>query len=136
MHPALTAANLTTPIMLVSAALWLAATVTAMTVGPSRTSAPPAPAANPFPVQNRLVLTALETKADRLPLFAARFPADIKQAVVPIAPSPPAALSKGSQEEPAPRDDNDRPRRASDVCQRHHMHKEITRHGKSWRCRR
>jgi hypothetical protein len=143
MHPALTPVNLTGPIALISAALWCAATVTAIIVPDRKTTAPPATAASALPAPDHLLALAptedVLPKADRLP-FAARFAAAPPVSLLP-KPTPVDRTGQNSVLV-APGDrqpTTDRPRRhahARDVCERHGMHKVRTHRGRSWRCRR
>jgi len=90
-------------------------------------------------------------KSDRLALFDARWdrmPTAAAIRVIPIEQpaSPPAPPSRVRAESPSPEPEADpepkrrhrqeREHRHGDICERHAMHKEYTRGGRSWRCRR
>jgi hypothetical protein len=159
MHPSLTPINLTTPITLVSAALWCAAAVFAITVPHHKTNAPLTTAALATPAPDETIAAfaydeeqVSTPKADRLPLFADAPPVDKNwQNSVPVA-QPPKLPSPESlppeMREPSPRSvkpvkeaDDDRDDRHArharhvrdegrDVCQRHGMHKEYYHRGR------
>jgi hypothetical protein len=82
------------------------------------------------------VLVEILAKADRLPLAPADPTAILAKAFADQAPVPtPAELVAESQ----PRNSiaiQLRATRPTDVCTRHGMRKQITRGGRSWRCRR
>ena len=87
-------------------------------------------------------------KSDRLVLFDRRWdtmPAVAEIRTIPLERPEPPPLPVRPEIEPEP----DRPRHhhhveqreqreehPTNVCERHHMHKEYTRGGRSWRCRR
>lgn len=88
-------------------------------------------------------------KSDRLSLFDRRWDtmptvAEIRTIPLekPAPPKPPLIRPEGKDPEPDPDPEpkrhhrQEREHRHRDVCERHHMHKEYTRGGKSWRCRR
>lgn len=72
------------------------------------------------------------SKGDRLPLFAPA-PAPPVEVPPPIWMSTVADIKQARNETPRARN---KPAPERDICTRHGMHKQITRGGKSWRCRR
>jgi hypothetical protein len=132
--------NISTPIAIVSAALWCAAAVTAITVGPSRNNAPLAASIEPEPLPVRIIPIVVHP-VDSTLSFADRY------AVVPPAPVPLSVTTTIAEEPPArsmkqvKQTDDESPRRRAhaevrDICERHGMHKHYTHGGRSWRCRR
>jgi hypothetical protein len=166
MHQLLTPINLTTPITVVSVALWCAAAVFAVTIPHRKTNAPLATAASASPAPDTaLAFAAIDDdgqvstpKADRLPLFVAvqSVPAVDKNqqnsAPVALPPKLPAEPPPPRSMKPVKEADDDRDARddrharhsrhtrdeGRDVCQRHGMHKQYYNRGNwpSWRCRR
>jgi hypothetical protein len=143
MHPLLQP-NLSTPIAVVSAALWCAAAVAVIVAAPEWKNAPLAAAVDPVPPPNLMALADDEQvstpKADRLPLFVPQSVITVNPEELPII-QPPARSVK-----PVKQIDDERPSRrarrahaeARDICERHGMHKQFYHRGRyeSWRCRR
>jgi hypothetical protein len=79
-------------------------------------------------------------KADRLSLFDTRF-AQVRMIPLEKPASPPPTVRPESEPEPEHQhrhveQHDERDVRPKNVCEHHHMHKEVTRGGRSWRCRR
>jgi hypothetical protein len=74
-------------------------------------------------------------KADRLRPSAPRLPLPPTPSPSLSLPPPPAESVAADPPPPPPRARIWRARAQLDLCQRHHMHKVITRHGHGWRCR-
>jgi hypothetical protein len=146
--------NLTTPIVLVSAAIWCAGAVAYVIVGPTHKPAPVALAADPPPAPERMLIAiddiaranAAASKSDRLPITVPAPPSGTDTpAPVPAVPAAPAPAPRIEDPPPVTRtirhatadDSDDRHGRDSDICQRHHMHKEnfYKGHHRYWRCK-
>jgi hypothetical protein len=115
-------------LLILSAALWCAFGIAAGTMRSAEETAPAPLLESPEPV-----LVEILAKADRLPLAPALAitdrwldaPAERSDELVLVTPQ----IDPRKLTSPA------KPRRR-DVCARHGMHKQITRGGRSWRCRR
>jgi hypothetical protein len=146
-----------TRIMILSAAFWAVAGITAGTIRSVQNDAPAS-----LPESPEIVLTEISTKGDRLPLppkdpyavLAAAFSdhrvADELPPLTPAETDPPAAAERADElrlVEPqvmpakSANSANSANRHlphlpVDNICTRHGMHKAITRDGRSWRCRR
>jgi hypothetical protein len=133
-----------TRIMILSAAFWAIAGITAGTIRSVQNDAPAS-----LPESPEIVLTEISTKGDRLPLppkdpyavLAAAFSdhrvADELPPLTPAETDPPAAAARTDVLKTVGATVSARRHQIeTDVCTRHGMHKVVTRGGKSWRCRR